>query len=391
MRTSSCIVLCVVTLASLARAAAPASAPAGYGRWQHGPSTNPAFFPIAVWLQEPSLANRYQQAGINVFVGLWQGPTEKQLADLKAAGMPVICEQNDVGLKHLDDPTIIAWMHGDEPDNAQSLPGGKGYGPPVLPDKIIADYKRIAAADPTRPVMLNLGQGVAWDGWYGRGVRTNHPEDYAQYLKGCDIASFDIYPVVSDSKVVQGNLWYVALGVERLLTWSGGQKPVWNCIECTHIQSTRKATPDQVRAEVWMSLVHGSRGIIYFVHEWVPKLDVHALLDDPQMLAAVTSINQQIRDLAPVLNSPTLTNGPTVVSSVAAAPIVAMSKQYAGYTYIFAVELKESPSKATFTAHGVMETIEVIGEGRKLDMHRGQFEDDFGPHAVHLYRIRNKS
>ena len=24
--------------------------------------------------------------------------------------------------------------------------------------------------------MLNLGQGVAWDGWYGRGTRTNHPE-----------------------------------------------------------------------------------------------------------------------------------------------------------------------------------------------------------------------
>ena len=71
-------------------------------------------------------------------------------------------------------------------------------------------------ADPDRPVMLNLGQGVAWDGWYGRGVRTNHPEDYAEYAKGCDIASFDIYPACHDNAEVAGKLWYVARGVDRL-------------------------------------------------------------------------------------------------------------------------------------------------------------------------------
>ncbi len=65
----------------------------------------------------------------------------------------------------MDDPTIVGWMHGDEPDNAQELPGGKGYGPPMPPAKIVAEYEAIRKADPTRPVMLNLGQGVAWDGW----------------------------------------------------------------------------------------------------------------------------------------------------------------------------------------------------------------------------------
>ena len=53
-----------------------------------------------------------------------------------------------------------------------------------------------------------------------------------------------------------------------------------------------------------MSLVHGSRGLIYFVHQFKPKFNEHALLDDPEMLAAVTAINRQIRELAPVLNSP---------------------------------------------------------------------------------------
>ena len=114
-------------------------------------------------------------------------------------------------------------------------------------------------------MLLNLGQGVAWDGWYGRGVRTNHPEDYAEYIKGCDIASFDIYPVAHDNPQVKGKLDFVARGVERLVKWTGGRKIVWNCIECTRIESHTKATPKQVKAEVWMSLVHGSQGIVYFV------------------------------------------------------------------------------------------------------------------------------
>ena len=61
--------------------------------------------------------------------------------------------------------------------NAQSLGKDKGYGPPIPAATIVDDYRRIAAADPSRPVLPNLGQGVAWDARHGRGVRTNHPED----------------------------------------------------------------------------------------------------------------------------------------------------------------------------------------------------------------------
>ena len=69
-------------------------------------------------------------------------------------------------------------------------------------------------------MLLNLGQGVAWDNYIGRGVRRNHPEDYPEYIKGCDIASFDIYPAVHDHADVAGKLWFVADGVTRLRKWS---------------------------------------------------------------------------------------------------------------------------------------------------------------------------
>ena len=300
------LVVTICATSAICAAKEPArKAPGPYAKWRFGPGRDANYFPIAVWLQDPKNAAKYKAAGINLYVGLWKGPTERQLAALKKARMPVICPQNAVGLEHRGDPLIVGWMHGDEPDNAERRKDGKGYDPPIPPATIIADYKKIRAVDPTRPVLLNLGQGVAWDGWHGRGVRTNHPEDYPEYVKGCDIASFDIYPVVRLRPQVKGKLWYVARGVKRLVRWTDGKKPVWNCIECTRIGNVKvKLTPRQIRAEVWMSIVHGSRGLIYFVHQFKPRFIEAALLHDKQMLAAVTRINKRIHALAPVLNSP---------------------------------------------------------------------------------------
>jgi hypothetical protein len=365
-----------------------------YARWSRGPADDPNFFPIAVWLQNPAKAERYRQAGFNLYVGLWRGPTEEQLSQLKQAGMRVICHQNKVSLQHLEDPTIAGWMHQDEPDNAQSLGEGKGYGPPVLPEKIVAGYERLRAADSSRPVLLNLGQAVAWDGWHGRGVRSRHPEDYPEYVKGCDIASFDIYPVTHPHKDVAGNLWYVAQGVERLRNWTQGRQVVWNCIECTHVQNAEhKPTPQQVRCEVWMSLIHGSMGLIYFVHEWQPKFDESALLSDPVMLAAVTKINRQIAELAPVLNSPAVAEAASVTSGNKDIPIALMLKRHGGASYLFTVAMREGQTHAEFAVPGLSgpQRVEVLGEARTLAAKDGRFADGFQPWDVHLYRIAAES
>jgi hypothetical protein len=355
------------------------------------PSDN-SFFPIAVWLQDPRNAERYKAAGINLYVGLWKGPTAAQLTQLEKAGMPIICDQNAFALEQRANPIIAAWMHGDEPDNAQSLGQGKGYGPPITPEKIVADYQRLRAADATRPVLLNLGQGVAWDNYIGRGVRRNHPEDYPEYAKGSDMVSFDIYPAVHDSPEIAGRLEYVPRGVERLIGWTKGAKPVWNCIECTHIGNpSRKATPAEVRAEVWMALIRGSRGLIYFVHQFKPQFREAALLDDPEMLAAVTALNGQIRKLAPALNSPTLAKELGVRPEKAESTIAAMLKKQGETWWLFAANLKNEPARATFTvtAPGTVlpREAEVLDESRSVTVKDGSFADEFQPYAVHLYRL----
>jgi hypothetical protein len=358
-------------------------------RWPLSPIGNKDFFPIGVWVQGPANAQRYRAAGFNVYVGLWEGPTVEQLRLLTQAGMRVICGQNAAALAHLKDPIIVGWMHGDEPDNAQPVPGG-GYGPPIPPEKIVEQYRKIREADPNRPVMLNLGQGVAWDGWRGRGIRTNHPEDYPLYAQGCDIASFDIYPQTMEYPEVAGNLWYVARGVERLVGWTAGKKMVWNVIECTHIKNRNsKPTPRQVRCEVWMSIVYGSTGLIYFVHEWEPRFQEAALLTDPNMLAAVTTINRRIQQLAPVLNSPTITGQVKIAPRNEKVPIATMVKRDDKNLYIFAVAMRGEATSAQFTISSLTgaRPITVLDENRTLQSQSGVFSDDFAPWDVHLYQI----
>ncbi len=365
------------------------AAPNPAGLWTKGFVASDKEFPIAVWLQNPNNAERFKAAGINLYVGLYRGPTEEQLATLSRAGMRVICSQNARSLAFTNNPIIVGWMHGDEPDNAQSLGQGKGYGPPILPEVIVRSYERIRANDPSRPVLLNLGQGVAYDNYIGRGVRRRHLEDYPEYIKGCDIASFDIYPVVHETAEVTGKLEFVAKGVERLREWSRDEKIVWNCIECTRISNVeRKATPEQVRSEVWMSLIHGSRGIIYFVHQFKPVFREAALLDDAEMVRGVTGINQQIQELAPVLAAPTVTNVVTV-QSASDVPVATMVKKHANATYVFAVAMRNQATKGTFKFAGGSRDakVEVLGESRTVAMRSAEFSDEFQPYGVHLYRV----
>lgn len=362
-----------------------------YARWKNGPPTDPGFFPIAVWLQNPTNADKFRALGINMFIGLWKGPTESQLGTLKSKGMPAVALQNTVALKSTNLGMLIAWQQHGEPDNAQPKSGG-GYGPPVAPEEVVKRYQAIRTADPSRPVYLNLGQGVAYDQWVGRGSRTGKLEDYPEYIKGCDIVSFDIYPVTHSETAVKGKLEYVAKGVERLVKWSQGQKIVWNIIETTHINSRSMPTPADIRTEVWMSLVHGSMGITYFVHEWYPEFSEPALLKYPKQAAAVAAINKQIRELAPVLNSATVANGAKVTSSKTTVPIAHMVKHHGGAVFVFAVAMRKDTARGTFVVPGLAgkAVATVLGEDREIPVVNGSFQDDFKPYGVHLYRIMRK-
>lgn len=351
------------------------------------------FFPIAVWVQNPENAEAYKANGVNMFVGIWGGLDQVKYDLLKNAGVKVICDQNEFGLGRKNDNTIYAWMHGDEPDNAQWNKESKSYDPCRDPSIIVKSYNEIKRKDPSRPVYINLGQGVSYINYIGRGTCRGDIDKYkvsaSGYLKGCDIASFDIYPVNNRDEETQNNLWYVAKGIDSLFSWSNNKKPVWCWIECTRIseKSQRKPTAAEVKAEVWMALIHGANGFGYFCHSFAAPSDDAALLHDKEMIQAVKAINMEVASLAPVLNSSDTKGFASVICSNPSVPVDIMTKKLNSENYIFAAGMRCGFTTVTFSvAEG--KTVEVLGEGRTLKITDGKFSDDFSPFAVHLYRVK---
>lgn len=353
---------------------------------------DPNFFPRAAWLQSTFRAQAYKDAGMNMYIGLWNPLDSTQLADLNNAGMYLITKQNDFGIEHISDTIITAWKQDkSEPDNAQWNSSTSSYDPCITPAFMINRYNEIKAVDPSRSVFIGLGRGVSDIDWIGRGTCHGDIDSYKEeldgYIKAGDIVSFDIYPINSTLEEDQEKLWYVPKGVDSLIAWSSTPKTFFTWIETTKFDagSNRAPTPEEVESEIWMAIIHGARGIGYFCHRLSPDFDEAALLHDPAMIAKVSEVNFRIDTLAPVLNSPN-TAYSSVSSSNSDIPIDIMTKFHDGYNYIFSVAMRPGNTTGTFTVP-MGSTIEVIGENRVLIESGGQFTDAFSDYGVHLYKI----
>jgi len=370
-----------------------------YAGWSRGipTATDPTFFPISAWLQGSWHATEMAALGINIYVGNNAGTDSLAAADLatlKAQGIYAIVGQDSVGLANVDDPTIVGWwMTPDEPDNAQDKSDGTCCGPPVAPGTLVTEYDAYQAADPTRPIYLGLGQGVAYDGWEGRG--SNAPAE-SGYVPASDIVDFDIYPYNNcggdaNEQVTCGQFWLNATGVDRLHGWSARGQAVWTDIETTIIAAgtTTGPTPKQTKSEVWLSLIHGANGITYFLDTWNPSFREDGIFADAAMVTAVTALNQQIKTLAPVLNSADIPNLVTVNSSDPNVPIDLMVKAHGQTLYVFAAISGAGTANGEFLIQGMngYGPVTVLGENRTFTVTDGQFGDVFAANDVHLYEI----
>jgi hypothetical protein len=355
--------------------------PRYYGAWPRGFPAESSYFPIGVWMQNPANAERYQAVHVNHYLGLWQGPTEEQMTAMTAAGMSTVCEQAAAWQAHVDDPSIEGWLDADAPDNAQENADGS-YSPCITPEITQAKYAQMSAADETRPVTLMLGQGVATPDWVGRGDCTGQTEDYPGYAEGGDILVNYTYPLSNGHP-----LELVATGIDNLNRYAGYKKPIIADLEASNINGTVRPSPHQLRAEVWMSLVHGAAGVSYFCHQITPNFNETDCLDDAPTAAALREINAQLLELAPVLNTQSFSLTPQ--STAPNVPVHAVLKKPGDERYVFAVSMADAATTARFALAGLgtPARIEVIGEGRSLTPAADSFEDAFAAYAVHLYRL----
>jgi hypothetical protein len=350
--------------------------PSYYARWPRGlPATND-FFPISVWMQNPNNAARFRAVGVNHYLGLWKGPTEEQLEGLAEASMPAVGEQAGVWQSHIDDAGIVGWLQADGPDNAQENSDGS-YSPCIEPSVSQARYAEMVAADPTRPITLLLGQGVATPDWVGRGECTGRTSDYPEYARAADVLVNYTYPLNNGHP-----LELVATGIDHLNRYAGHEKPVFADLEASSINGDVRPTPEQLRAEAWTAIIAGAAGISWYCHRFAPDFSETDCLDDIPTADALTRINRELSELASVLNTQSFE-----LSPLGAGSVRAVLKQPGRDRYVLAANPTGSATSARFPveAPGL---VEVIDEGRTLSPLGAGFEDDFSPYAVHLYRLR---
>ena len=366
-----------------------------YGKFANGLPSDPSYFPIGVWFEsviDQRDVSLDKDVGLNLYVVL---TGNSNLSLVQRNGMHAILQQSDwrTNPTAIDSSAVVGWELFDEIDMQQGP--GKGY----------AALNDILAKLPNdhRMHYNNFGKGVMF--WETDADAGRFVTDFAQVVSN-DIYWFTDSNVPGSSeggRLLNGgrpltpaqtrraaNYGYT---VDRMRFLAKGRKPVWNFVEVgwpstlTAAQGGQAIQPAEVRAAVWHSIIAGARGIIYFNHSFGgPNQSQHCLRESAYapVRAAVKSTNQQIAQLAPVLNAPFDDGFVTVNSSVRA-----MAKYYGGEHYVFAGSRENIASTGTFTLVGTTNgKAVVIGENRTILISNGQFSDTFADgNAIHIYRI----
>jgi hypothetical protein len=201
--------------------------------------------------------------------------------------------------------------------------------------------------------------------------------------------------------------------------FTGDAAPIFGIVEdggpyTTDTSASDYITPPELNWAIWSELIHGARGVVYFNHTFAGP----AVSDDNlaeayyqtvrpaqtiSMYNQVKTTDALVKQMAPVLNSPTAFNYISVnrpgyqdgkVTSLFSG-IEVMAKDNNGQFYIFTDtrdSMTQSNIPATFTlADKNATSVAVIGENRTIAVTNGVFTDTFATApTVHIYRVRRQ-
>jgi len=280
--------------------------------------------------------------------------------------------------------------------DAHDPEGGSAFGklrvhePRMTADEVSACYHAVKEHDAMRPVLMTFtSHFMSKSAGYSPEMKLRI---YPEYVKSCDVVGFDTYPIFGWNK--PENLRDVADGTAELCAIAGPKRAVYAWIETNAgsrwIDPAKQipVTPADTRAEVWMAIIQGATAIGYFTHSWWPEYDEFA--PGEAMKAELKRLDAQITRLAPaILAAP----AEREVSMTEAEGLACHLKatQHEGALYVFAqnMDMARRRASATIAIEGLKTgtPVEVVDEGRALTAGDGEFADEFGPLAEHIYRI----
>lgn len=280
-----------------------------------------AVFPRMVWRQCPTYYPTSLGAGINLFLGVSCTGPDEQFERLAGRAMSTV----DAKTPDISGPGKIGWHLPDEADvsvgRADALPKPRANGRVTF--LTLTDHFSERAAPPP-----------------------NGKEIYPAFFESADVIGFDTYPVeVRCSLSFIDNVYWMQ---RELVSLTKG-KPTFQWIEAgpmEHCRDNEDPTPTVVRAETWLAIAGGARGIGYFPDWWAEPIRNEVRITNREILALAPAL------LAPIAKVNWSTDGPVRVSA----------RRYNGATYVIAANTSTSEATASFSVPGL--------GGRKLRVFR---------------------
>jgi len=167
--------------------------------------------------------------------------------------------------------------------------------------------------------------------------------------------------------------------------WNMPQAFDWSMWDKGHLDGEHRPNAAEERCLTYLALVNGAKGVIY----WTFTGSRYYIVDYPEHWAAVKKIASEVRDLSPVLLTPTIARKLCVKQS--GDSIQSMVKRMNGSWYVFAVNSARTPCTGSFDISGAKASdVEALFENRWIHGKSGEWTDEFKPLEVHVYRIASK-
>jgi hypothetical protein len=346
------------------------------------------FFPLMNFYQSPASFENAAKMGLNAYFMPGAKPAPKEYLDaLHQKSLYGIVPFDAAAVGH---PALLAWVQPHEPDSAFLI----NKKPEMSPEKMAEAYAAIKKADPSRPVVLDVSPEFMSKAEFAQTLTAAQKREfYPAYARAADILTYNVYPVWGKNKPEK--IDWVAEAADDLRALVGPGKPFFAMIETTtgwreiKPEDQKPLTISDIRAEVWMAITHGAKGIIYFTHRFKPTFSEHGL--DDARHAELKALNEQITRLAPAILSAEAPVATKLVLENALATSL-LAREHQGQLYLFAqnIDMQRRSGLGTVTVAGLKAgtAIEVVDENRTITAGDGTFTDHFAPLAVHVYRMK---
>lgn len=347
------------------------------------------FFPLGPWMQPTSSFAYWKDLGMNTMIEVPQGhDIAAWSAAARAQGLKYIRVPQSNPVLDKGDNSLLAWAQHDEPE-LHLIPASD----------IQATYRQLKAVDPNKPVYLNM---------IGGQNHLDRPDFYNPYIAGTDWFSADYYPI---NNGWDNDIFDVGDSVTKMRKLVNDQKPVFSFVETNDFNPSdtkpgangangdkRGPTPDEVRAEIWVSIIRGARGVFYFPIQVGGGFNFNTT---PAPVAAeIKKQNAIITSLAPVLQSAIdPKTGFTATMPVTSSPsvydpgsIIGTWRNTSQGKYVIVMNQSMardfSSTNQTFTVSGTSATsATVVGENRTVPIVNGKITDNFPSYVQHIYKM----